>query len=157
MDQMRMAGSLVRRFKTHDPFRIAKSLGIEIVFLPLHGIRGFYQTMKRCKFIYIDSRLEEQEARFVCAHELGHAMLHRGYNRVFMDTNTYFKVDRYEIEADRFAVDLLFDDDELRDFLEHPVQVAADCMGVSVELAEYRMRQLPHGHIDRQHQQFCDV
>ena len=142
MDQKRMADSLVRKHKTHDPFRIAATLGIEVVFLPLSGIRGFFQTMKRRKFIFIDSSLGEHDARFVCAHELGHAFLHRGYNRIFMDNNTYFKINRYEIEADRFAVDLLYDDDDLRDFLELPVQVAADCMGVSVDLAEYRMRQV---------------
>lgn len=142
MDQKRVADSLVRKHGTHDPFQIAKALGIEVVFLPLTGIRGIFRTMKRCKFIFIDSSLEAYDARFVCAHELGHAILHRGYNRIFMDTNAYFKVNKYEIEADRFAVDLLFSNDDLQDFLEHPIQVAADCMGVSIELAEYRMRQL---------------
>lgn len=140
MDQKRMADSLVRKYKTHDPFQIAKSLGIEVVFMPLQGIRGMFRSMKRCRFIFVDSRLDEHGARFVCAHELGHAMLHRGCNRIFMDTNTYFKVNQYEIEADRFAVDLLYDDSDLREFLEQPVQVAADCMGVSLALAEYRMK-----------------
>ena len=92
--------------------------------------------------IYIDRELDEPEARWVCAHELGHALLHRGYNRIFMDQHTYFPVNRYEIEADRFAVDLLYDDDELRDFLEQPIQLAADYMGVSTELVEYRMKQM---------------
>lgn len=142
MDQKRMANSLVRKYMTHDPFKIAKAMGIEIVFMPLQGIRGMFRAMKRCRFIFIDSSLGEHDARFVCAHELGHAMLHRGCNRIFMDTNTYFQVNRYEIEADRFAVDLLYDDDDLRDFLEHPIQVAADCMGVSIELAEYRLKLL---------------
>lgn len=142
MDQKRMANSLVRKYMTHDPFKIAKAMGIEIVFMPLQGIRGMFRAMKRCRFIFIDSSLGEHDARFVCAHELGHAILHRGCNRIFMDTNTYFQVNRYEIEADCFAVDLLYDDDDLRDFLEHPIQVAADCMGVSMELAEYRLRSL---------------
>ena len=140
MDQKRIADSLVRKYKTHDPFKIAAEFGIQVVFLPLRGIRGFFRAMKRCKFIFIDSELDEYSARFVCAHELGHAVLHRGYNRIFMDNNTYFKTSRYEIEADRFAVDLIYDDDDLRDFLEYPVQIAADSMGVSMDLAVYRMR-----------------
>lgn len=139
MDQKRIANSLVRKYKTRDPFRIAESLDITVIRTPLRGIRGFYQYLKRCAIIYIDSSLPEYEARFVCAHEIGHALLHRGCNRIFMDSHTYFAVNRYEIEANRFAVDILFDDDDLRDFLEHPVQLAADCMGVSVELAEYRL------------------
>lgn len=140
MDQKRIADALVRKHGTRDPFRIAEALGFEVVWLPLRGIRGFYQYVKRCKLIYIDSGLSDRDARFVCAHELGHAFLHQGYNRIFMDTHTHFVSSRYENEANRFAVDLLFDDADIRDFLEHPVQVAADCMGISMELAEYRLR-----------------
>lgn len=140
MDQKRMADTLVQKFGTRDPFRIAQAMDFIVIRIPLCGIRGFYQFIKRCKIIYIDSELEDPEARFVCAHELGHALLHRGNNRIFMDTNTYLPVNRFEVEADRFAVDLLFDDEDLCDFLEHSVQVVADYMGVSVGLAEYRMK-----------------
>lgn len=139
MKQKRIADSLVRKHGTRNPFAIAKAMGFLIVRTPLSGIRGFYQYVKRCKIIYIDSTLDDREAYFVCAHELGHALMHRGYNRIFMDKHTYFATNRYEIEADRFAVDLLFDDGELRDFLEYPIQLAADCMGVSLDLAQYRM------------------
>lgn len=142
MGQNRIAESLVQKYSTRDPFRIATELGYVIIRTPLQGIRGFCQQVKRRRVIYIDSGLPEQEARFVCAHEIGHLQIHQGYNRIFMDTNTYFLVNRQEVEASRFAVDLLFDDDDLREFLEHPIQVAADCMGVSIELAEYRMRSI---------------
>lgn len=136
----RIAASLVRKYGTRDPFRIADAMGLLVVRTPLRGVRGFFQYAKRCGIIYVDSELDEHDARFVCAHEIGHALLHRGYNRIYMDTHTYFTVKRQEVEADRFAVDLLFDNDDLRDFLEHPIQVAADCMGVSIALAEYRMQ-----------------
>lgn len=145
MDQKRMAESLVRKYETRDPFRIADFLGLIIIRTPLHGIRGFYQYVKRCGIIYIDSRLKDSEARFVCAHEIGHALMHRGCNRIFMDAHTYFAVNRYEVEANRFAVDLIYDDDDLRLFLEHPLQLAADCMGVSMELAEYRLSSVDRG------------
>lgn len=142
MEQKRIADSLVRKYGTRDPYRIADALGFVVIHTPLQGIRGFFQYLKRCYIIYIDNALSEQDSRFVCAHEIGHALLHQGYNRIFMDTHTHFPVNRYEIEANRFAVDLLFDDDDLRDFLEHPAQLAADCMGVSVELAEYKLRSI---------------
>lgn len=142
MNQKCAAESLVRKYGTRDPFRIADAMGISVVHVPLSGIRGFYHKMKRCKIIFLDDSLDEPDARFVCAHELGHALLHRGYNRIFMDSHTYFPVNRYELEADRFAVDLLFDDDDLNFFLEYPIQLAADYMGVSVELAEYRLLQI---------------
>ena len=139
MQQKRIAESLVRKCKTRDPFRIAQELGYVVMRVPLKGIRGFYQRLKKRHVIYIDCDLPEQEARFVCAHEIGHAQLHRGHNRIFTDTNTYFAVDRQEVEANRFAVDLLYDDDDLRFFLDYPIQLAADFMGVSIDLATYRL------------------
>lgn len=149
MDQKQLAEFLVRKFHTRDPFQIAHELDIQIVFVPLHGIRGFYQYVKRCALLYIDSNLSEHEARFVCAHELGHALMHRGYNRIFLDTHAYFKTDRFEIEADQFAVDLLYSDDDLSPLLEYPVQITADYMGVSIALAEYRLKEIVNLRDDR--------
>lgn len=142
MELKRIASSLVRRYATRDPFRIAEALGCIVIRTPLRGIRGFYQRMKRQQILYVDSELPEAQARLVCAHELGHALLHRGCNRIFLDANTYFAVNRQEIEASRFALCLLYEDEELALFLEHPVQLAADYMGVSTELAAYRLRLL---------------
>ena len=144
MDSKRIAASLVRKYRTRDPFRLADALGYVVIRTPLQGIRGFYQYVQRCYVIYIDSALEELEARFVCAHEIGHALMHRGYNRIFLDSHTYFPTNKYEIEANRFAVDFLYDDEDLLDFLEHPAQLAADSMGVSTELAEYRLQSILH-------------
>ena len=76
----------------------------------------------------------------MCAHEIGHVLLHRGYNRIFMDTHAYFKVNQYEIDADRFAVNLLYADEDVLCFFGYPVQMFADGIGVSTELAEYRMK-----------------
>lgn len=144
MNQKRIADFLAFKYGTRDPFQIADALGIIVIHTPLKGIRGFYQYLKRCYIIYIDSALSEANDRFVCAHEIGHVLLHRGYNRIFMDSHTYFTVNKYEIAANRFAVDLLFDDDDLQDFLEYPIQIAADYMGISTELAEYRMQSVRH-------------
>ena len=134
-----MAESLVRKFKTRNPFKIAESLGYIVVRVPLKGIRGFYQHIHRCTIIYIDVALHEWDAAFVCAHEIGHVLLHRGYNRIFMDTHAYFKVNQYEIDADRFAVNLLYADEDILLFFGFPVQMLADGFGISTELAEYRM------------------
>lgn len=142
MNQKRIAESLVRKFGSRNPFKIAEELGIIIIRTPLTGIRGFYQYIKRCRIIYLDSGLDEYTERFVCAHELGHAVLHRNHNRIFLDTCTSLKSSRYEREADRFAVDLLYDDDDLREYMEHPIQAAADLMGVGTELAEYRLQSI---------------
>lgn len=142
MKQKRIAESLVRKYKTRDPFRIAKELGYVVVRTSLQEIRGFWHHTQRQHIIFVDDALPEPVARFVCAHEIGHVLMHRGYNRIYMDSNTYFPTNRQEIEADHFAVDLLYDDDDLRFFADYPIQLAADYMGTSVSLAEYRMKQL---------------
>ncbi len=133
------ADSLVRKYKTRDPFKIADALGYIVLRVPLKGIRGFYQHVKRCTIIYIDSALDCWEAAFVCAHEIGHVLLHQGCNRIFMDTHTYFKVNNYEIDADHFAINLLYSDEDIQVFAGFPVQMLADSIGISTELAEYRL------------------
>lgn len=140
MDIKSLVEKLVRKYGTRDPFKIAAELGYIVLYTPLVGVRGFYQYLKRCHIIYLAPELDEATARFVCAHELGHSILHRGLNRIFMDTRTFLVSSRYETEADRFAVDLLFDDYDLQDLLTFPVSAAAASMGVSEELAAYRLQ-----------------
>ena len=142
MDIKRLAERLVDRHGTRDPFRIAEELGYTIIYTPLVGVRGFYQYLKRCHIIYLDSELDDATARFVCAHELGHSFLHRGLNRIFMDTRTFIITGRYETEANQFAVDLIYSDDELQPYLSRSYERAAAYMGVSNALAEYRMREV---------------
>ena len=140
MDIKSLAEKLVRKYGTHDPFKIAEALGYIVLYAPLVGVRGFYQYLKRCHIIYLDPELDEDTARFVCAHELGHSLLHRGINRIFMDTRTFLVSSRYETEADQFAADLLYDDYDLQDLLTFPLPTAAASMGVSEELATYRLQ-----------------
>lgn len=139
MNEKRFAEKLARKYETRDPLRIASELGYIIIYTPLTGIRGFYQHLKRCNIIYLDSGMDERTTRFVCAHELGHSLMHRGLNRIFMETHTFMVASRYENEANRFAVSLIYSDEDLQPFLSCGVDCAAHYMGVSYVLAEYRM------------------
>ncbi|QBK24967.1 ImmA/IrrE family metallo-endopeptidase [Ureibacillus thermophilus] len=53
---------------------------------------------------------------FVCAHELGHAVLHHDANTPFLKRKTLFSTERIEIEANKFAVELLMPDDFMREY-----------------------------------------
>ena len=141
-DTRRITQGVADKMQTRDPFSIAESLGFIVLYAPLVGVRGFYQRIKRNHFIYIDPRLDERQRKLVCAHELGHWFLHRKINRIFMDTYTHFRSARYENEANRFAVFLLFSDEELEEIAQYPVEQIACRMGVPPDLAEYRMRGL---------------
>ena len=140
MDIKSLAEKLVRKFGTRDPFKIAEALGYIVLYTPLVGVRGFYQHLKRCNIIYLDPELDEATARFVCAHELGHSILHRGLNRIFMDTRTFMVSSRYETEADHFAADLLYDDYDLQNLLTCSLSTAATSLGLSEDLTAYRLQ-----------------
>lgn len=137
-----LAIKLAKQHGTRNPFRIASDLGYIIIETPLTGVRGYYQYIEQCHIIYLDSRLTDQERLWVCAHELGHSILHRGLNRIFMDTHTHMISNRCELEADRFAVELLFSDEDLKPLLEFSTPTVANILGVSLELADYRMARL---------------
>jgi len=109
MDPKRIAHSLVREHKTRNPFQIAEELGYIVMRVPLVDVWGFYHTHNRCTLIYVADHLSTWEARFVCAHEIGHALMHKGYNELFMLQNTQLKITPLEKEADIFAATLLFD------------------------------------------------
>lgn len=142
LDVKRLVADLVKKYGTRDPFRIADELGYTIIYTPLVGVRGFYQYLKRCHIIYLDSQLEDPDLRFVCAHELGHSLVHRGLNRIFMDKSTDMITQKYEKEANLFALELLFSDDDLEPYLALSYERAAAYMGVPYDLAALRMQRV---------------
>ena len=69
---------LISRYGTRDPFRICREKGIEVMFRDdFTGQKGAFSLMLNVPFIFINNNLSDEMKRIVCAHELGHAMLHR--------------------------------------------------------------------------------
>ncbi len=109
-----VVSDLIRKHKTNDPYELASRMNIEVVPWDLHeDIYGFYKYERRNRFIFINSNLNEIMSRFVCSHELGHAVLHNKVNTPFLRKHTFFSIDKIEIEANTFAVELLLPDDFL--------------------------------------------
>ncbi len=117
MDIKARVNRLVRFYKTRDPFEMIKGMNIILVNYPLEGVRGFYQYFQRNNIIYLDEKLSDSERRFVLAHELGHMMLHKKSNAIFMDTRTQFNTSKYEQEANLFAMELLLPDQILSEYV----------------------------------------
>lgn len=113
------------------------------MYVPLVGVRGFHQCIKRRHIIYLSDELNECDARFVCAHELAHAILHKGFNRIFLDSKTLFITSKYEIEADRWAAELLLPPEELEECLlfQYTIPQIAVIYGLAVPLVEYLISQ----------------
>ncbi|MER2119252.1 MAG: ImmA/IrrE family metallo-endopeptidase [Solibacillus sp.] len=128
---------LVKRHETNCPFRIAKSKGINIQFQDLGNIWGYYFVYKRVPIIVINSKLSESLQRVVCAHELGHSIFHSNLNTSFMKKTTFFSVDKIELEANRFAAELLIPDEAIAE--TNDVYQIASLHGVSVELVRLKL------------------
>lgn len=140
MDIRKKANSLVKKHQTQDPFEIIKSLNVILIFFPLEGVNGFYQYFQRNNLIYLDERLDENQKRFVCAHELGHMFLHKKANAVFMDSRTQFNTSKYELEADRFAMNLLVSDADIEEHLDFTTSQFSRLLGYDKRLIELRLK-----------------
>lgn len=106
--------NLIARHRTRNPFKLARLLNIEIVYEDLGEIRGFFKKILRRKFIFINNKLSEFDQKLVCAHELGHAVLHSSNRIQFLIDNTkLLRKSRIEDEANLFASWLLFPSDDV--------------------------------------------
>lgn len=126
---------LVKKHQTNDPFTIAKEKGIVVLYLDLGNTYGFYRSYKRIPIIHINNALEETMQRFVCAHELGHAILHQSVNTSFLKNNTFFMVDKIEVEANYFATHLLLHN-QLFENYETKVDILRE-NGIPYEMARF--------------------
>ncbi len=113
---MRELGKLTEKHQTNNPFEIVERKNIIIRYFPLGNTLGFYMKNARQKVITLNSDNNRHLMRFVCAHELGHAVLHQDENTPFLHKNTLFSKDRIEREANEFAVQLLLYDKRLEDY-----------------------------------------
>ena len=139
MDIKKIVNSLVKKHKSRNPFEIIKGLNVILVPVPLEGVRGFYQYFQRNNIIYIDDSLPEHEQILVCAHELGHMLLHKKANALFMDTYTGINT-KYEKEADLFAMELLVPDETFLEYQEYTTEQIALALGYTEKLIKLRLK-----------------
>jgi Zn-dependent peptidase ImmA (M78 family) len=113
---MRSLEKEVKKNKTINPFELAKNKKIIIRYLPLGNTLGFYMKNARQKIITLNCNNEDGLMRFVCAHELGHAVMHPNENTPFLHKNTLFSKDKIEREANEFAVNLILYNTNLTEY-----------------------------------------
>ena len=76
----------------------------------------------------------------MCAHELGHMILHKESNALFMDSRTHLNVDSYEIEANKFAMELLVSDEILEENREFTIEQLSRMLGYHEKLIKLRLQ-----------------
>lgn len=108
---------LIRSFQTRDPFTIAEGMGITVLIRPdFVRQKGAFAVIGNISFIFINGNLSEYMQRLVCAHELGHALLHRKLGAMpggMMEFEIFDIKDAAEYEANVFAANLLIDEQEV--------------------------------------------
>lgn len=107
------AKALTTKYQTRDPFEIAKGEGIAIYFRDdFVKLKGMYKVILKRRCVFINSQLPEEEMRYICAHELGHDMLHRAATaKAGLCEYVLFDMkNKMEYEANTFAAHLLIDD-----------------------------------------------
>lgn len=139
-DIKRLAKSIAKKYQSRNPFEIIQGMNVILVFAPLIDVRGFYQYFQRNNIIYIDEHLPEHEQKFVCAHELGHMLMHRKENTVFMDTRTYLKTMPYEAEADKFAIELLVPNEIILENWQYTISQLSRLTGYDEKLIKLRLQ-----------------
>ena len=71
---------------------------------------------------------------------MGHMFLHKKANAIFMDTKTFMNGNRYEKEADTFAMDLLVDDNTLIEYQDYSISQLSRLLGYEKRLIELRLK-----------------
>jgi len=97
------------------------------------------------KRIFVNSNDPATRQRFTLAHELGHAILHSNENIVDYRKNFTNTTDRKEVEANKFAAELLMPENLFRKTWIHRdgnLRAVSAIFGVSSQAAEFRAKSL---------------
>ncbi len=108
--------SLIKKSGVNDPFIIASDNNIMVrSSADFTILKGLYTVIKRKRIIILNANLPYEEQKLVCAHEIGHDILHRDFakNKILHEYALYNIKEKIEYEANMFAADLLIDDSEI--------------------------------------------
>lgn len=140
MDIKDTVQQLCTKFNTRSPYELVDELGIILQYGEgMDSVRGFYLYANRIKLICIGNNMPSYLERFVIAHELGHAIMHKHSSAPFLQS-TLLSVDKLEIEANKFATELLIPDEMLLEYPDFTVDQWAMFYGLPREIIELRLK-----------------
>lgn len=106
-----LATGLKNTYHTNDPYELARIFGIRVLERE-HCIKGFKAHAVKFRgytpYIVINNKYSSQSKKVLCAHELGHALLHEDTVNNFADVTHKINMEA-EYEANLFALALLED------------------------------------------------
>lgn len=138
---------LVRKHRTSDPFELCEIM-CDIFEAVDFGksetaVKGMTFVNRQIVLIKYNENLSRILLYFIVAHELGHVVLHKGYQESYTDNVFFNDAVDMELEANMFAAELLLGDskelyEEMRDCDMTMFQLAAKHK-VPYELLAYKL------------------
>lgn len=144
---IRAAHRVQKLSRSSDPFKIAEDFDIHV--MPRGDFvhqKGAFCVVLGESFIFLNDKLSENETRLVCAHELGHALLHKkiAQKGVLCEYDLFNMATDIEYEANVFAAELLIDPQEMSELLDTGCDIyhAAQALGINVNLLIIKLAEL---------------
>lgn len=135
----KLAIKMLKKYKDISLQDILNILHVIVIdTIPLVDTNGFYQYVQRNHIIYINCNLDPHEKNFVIAHEIGHMLMHKNQNAVFLDSRSTSSLDKFECQANTFAVEYLLPDTYLQENSEFSIYELARIQGVPQEFVNLK-------------------
>ena len=74
---VKIVNKLIDRCGTRDPYKVAKELGINIIYRNFDKQRGAYKVILKNRFVFLKNGMHPVVEQIVLWHEIGHDVLHR--------------------------------------------------------------------------------
>lgn len=128
---------MVKLCDSRNPFEIARALSVHI--LPqdnFENLKGMYKVIMRNRFIFINTNIDENMQKIVCAHELGHDQLHRDIaaNESLHEFSLYKFDTGIEYEANIFAAEILLDDFDVLECLQNDLSPSQTAQALNSDI-----------------------
>lgn len=137
-DIKRIVEELVEKYQTRNPFELADKMGIILREDPLGVLKGYYIVYSGIKCICVNSDIDNvSEKKYIISHEIGHSVMH-DQERFMFYPSTLFSLDKTEVEANRFATELLVPDNVI---IQNPVMTKAQIasiLGYDEKIMEFK-------------------
>ena len=139
---------LIRKYGCHNPYELASNLNIEVMErADFKQQKGAFKVILNNSFIFINANLSDEMKRLVCAHELGHALLHRSLGKTInglVEFELFDIKNATEYEANLFAANLLLDEATIEEYIHEGYDVVqiARCLSTNVNLLLLKLQQM---------------
>ena len=114
---VKIVNKLIDRCGTRDPYKVAKELGINIIYRDFEKQRGAYKVILKNRFVFLKNGMHPVVEQIVLWHEIGHDVLHRQEAVAvggFKEFNIFdMRENRMEYEANIFASQASLPDDTI--------------------------------------------